>query len=517
VSTICRITSAAWSVSASIARSFPRWFDPPCRSRRSLTSVAVAWWHDAVLYQIYPRSFRDSNGDGIGDLPGVISKLDYLADLGVGGIWLNPITPSPNVDWGYDVADYTAVAPEYGTVDDLDALVADAAERGILVLVDLVPNHTSIRHRWFREHPEYYVWCDRIPNNWLASFGGGPAWTWDEQQGAYYLHNFAKEQPDLDWWSEDVRAEFERILRFWLDRGVAGFRIDVAHALIHDRELRDDPLPDETDPPHTRRLGRRHVYSMNRPETHEILRRWRVLADGYDPRRVLLGEAYVLDPEKLAAFYGDGGNELDLAFAFALLHAELAAAPMRIVVEQVERAFPPEALPAWTGSNHDSGRLATRWAGGDERRAQVALTMLLTLRGVPVLYMGDELALEDGEVSPDRVLDVQEPPRDPCRTPFPWTREGREWRNPWLPFTPTDRNAAESRTLPVAKELIRLRREISGPYEPLDSPPGTWSYRRGSGHTIVLAFDAGAEWEGKPAFAVGASGEPWSAAVFAPR
>ena len=202
-----------------------------------------AWWREAVLYQIYPRSFADSNGDGIGDLPGVIDRLEYLEWLGVDGIWLSPIYPSPNVDWGYDVADYTGVHPDLGTLEDVDRLVAEAGRRGIRVLLDLVPNHTSDRHPWFRERPELYVWSDEIPNNWRSIFGG-PAWTLDEERGRHYLHNFAVEQPDLDWWNPDVHAEFERILRFWFERGIAGFRIDVCHALYKDRELRDDPPGD---------------------------------------------------------------------------------------------------------------------------------------------------------------------------------------------------------------------------------------------------------------------------------
>jgi alpha-glucosidase len=470
----------------------------------------VSWWQDAVVYQIYPRSFADSNGDGIGDLPGVVQRLDYVADLGVDAIWLNPITPSPNVDWGYDVADYTAVDPDLGTLDDLDRLVAAAGERGIRVLLDIVPNHTSIEHPWFRGRPDFYVWADEVPNNWRAAFGGGSAWTLDEQTGRYYLHNFAPGQPDLDWWNPEVRAEFERILRFWFDRGVAGFRIDVAHSLVHDRELRDDPPATADDQPSVQRVGLKRVYSMNRPEVHEVLQSWRRLADEYDPPRILLGEAYVLDPQQLAAFYGSGDDELNLAFGFQLLHAPFEAEPLRAVVELVEAAFPAGALPAWTASNHDDGRLATRWARGDERKARLALLLLLTLRGVPVLYMGDELALENGEVPPERVLDVAVPSRDPGRTPFPWTREGMEWRDPWLPFTSTARNVAESETLAFTRELIRVRRGLSGSYETLPSPPGTWIYRRGSGHRVVLCFEGSVALEGEPLLAVGERGEPWS-------
>jgi alpha-glucosidase len=439
------------------------------------------WWCGGVLYQVYPRSFADSNGDGIGDLEGVASRLDYLEWLGVDGLWLSPIYPSPNVDWGYDVADYTAVHPDLGTLDDLDRLVAEAGRRGIRVLLDLVPNHTSIEHPWFRERPELYVWADEVPNNWRAVFGGGSAWTLDPERGRYYLHNFAREQPDLDWWSPEVRAEFERILRFWFDRGVAGFRIDVAHGLIKDRELRDDP-PDA------------RVYSMNRPETHEIFRGWRRLADSYEPPRVLVGEVYVLDVPAWAQYYGAGSDELNLAFNFALVHSDLEATQMRRVVEATEAALPAGAWPCWIGSNHDVGRLTTRWCGGDEALARCALLLLLGLRGAACLYYGDELALAAGVVPPERILDVGDPPRDPARTPMPWTREGG-WTDPWLPLEDTSRNVEDERadpgsTLHFTRDLIALRRELpdlrGGAYAELPAPEGAWAWRRGEGAVVAV-------------------------------
>ncbi len=348
------------------------------------------------MYQIYPRSYADANGDGVGDLPGLIGKLDYLAWLGVDGIWLNPTMPSPNVDWGYDVSDYCDVHPELGTLDDLDRLVAEAGARGIRVLLDLVPNHTSDRHPWFRERPDFYVWADEIPNNWRSVFGG-PASTLDPQRRRYYLHIFARGQPDLDWWNESVRGVFDEILRFWFDRGVAGFRIDVAHGIVKDRELRDDP-PDGQ--------GRLEaVHSMNRPEVHDVYRRWRRIADAYDPARVLIGETYVLDPVAMASYYGRGSDELSLAFNFSFVHAPLAADALCGVVEATEGALPPGAWPVWTGSNHDVGRLASRWCGGDERKVRCALLALLTLRGSPVLYYGDELGLSDVPVPESRRRD----------------------------------------------------------------------------------------------------------------
>ena len=457
------------------------------------------WWSQGVLYQIYPRSFADSNGDGIGDIPGIVSKLDYLEWLGIDGIWLNPINPSPNVDWGYDVADYTDIHPDLGTLADLDRLVTEATRRGIRLLLDLVPNHTSNRHPWFRERPDYYVWADEIPNNWQAIFGGGSAWTLDPERGRYYLHNFAREQPDLDWWNAEVRAEFERILRFWLDRGVAGFRIDVCHALIKDRELRDDPPATEEDDPHTRAQGVRRVFSMNRPETHEILRDWRTLSDSYEPARILVGEVYVLDVAAWARFYGSGSDELNLAFNFAFVHADLEAEQMRGVVRATEAAAPTGGWPCWTGSNHDAGRLTSRWCGGDEALARCALLVLLTLRGTPFLYYGDELALPAGHVPPELVRDVADPPRDPCRTPMPWTRQGG-WESPWLPLEDTSRNVEDQRsdaasTLHFTRDLIALRRRTpelrTGAYEELPARAGTWAWRRGD--DVVVAANLGSD------------------------
>ena len=447
--------------------------------------MADRWWRDAVLYQVYPRSFADANGDGIGDLAGVTERLEYLDWLGIDGIWLNPIHPSPNVDWGYDVSDYTSVHPDLGTLEDLDRLVAEAGARGIRIVLDLVPNHTSDRHPWFRERPDFYVWSDEVPNNWESIFGGGSAWTRDDERDRYYLHNFAPEQPDVDWWNPDVRTEFERILRFWFDRGVAGFRIDVAHALIKDAELRDDPVIPG--------LGMRRRYSMYRPETHEILREWHALAKEYAPPRLLLGEAYSLEFEEWASYYG-AGDELDLAFAFVLTHASLDADEMRGVVAEVEAVLPTDAWACWTGSNHDIGRFASRWAKGDDALARCALIVLLGLRGTPCLYYGDELALESGVVSEDRILDVASPSRDPGRTPMPWTPDGG-WHDPWLPLTDTRRNVEVQRadagsTLHFTRDLIALRRRLgdlrSGRYEALPAPDGTWVWRRGAGTLVAV-------------------------------
>jgi len=440
---------------------------------------------------VYVRSFCDSDGDGVGDLGGVRSKLDYLKWLGVDAIWLSPTFPSPNVDWGYDVADYLDVHPEYGTLDDLDALIAGARERGIALWLDLVPNHTSIRHRWFREHPEYYVWADRVPNDWTSVFTRRSAWTYDEDTRRYYLHQFAPAQPDLDWWSTAVRHEFEKIVRFWFDRGVAGLRVDVAHGLIKDRELRD---------------GAEHM--RDRPEVLEIYARWQEIAAEYDPKPTLMGETYV--PLQRLWRYA---ARLDLVQSFDFVRAPFRVEALRPIVEQVEANLPAGRSPLWFGSNHDHSRLATRWAGGDERKARAALFLLLTLRGTALLYQGDEIALADGVVPPVRITDVADPPRDPERTPMPWTAGDGEWRDPWLPLVDTSRNvesqtADDDSTLAFVRALIRQRRALAdAPYATLPSERGVWAYARGPATCVVNLSDREVRHEGRRL-------APWETAVF---
>ncbi|HET8757625.1 MAG TPA: alpha-amylase family glycosyl hydrolase [Solirubrobacteraceae bacterium] len=461
----------------------------------------MSWWREGVLYQIYPRSFADSDGDGIGDLRGIIARLDHLEWLGIDGIWLNPTMPSPNDDWGYDVADYCAVHPDLGTLEDLDELVAEAGRRGIRVLLDLVPNHTSDRHGWFQDaltgrdapHREHYVWADPgpdggPPNNWLSNFSG-PAWTLHEPTGQYYLHNFLATQPDLNWWNETVREEFDAILRFWYERGIAGFRIDVCHAIVNDRELRDDPAATPDDHPKVLERGLRQVFSMNRPEVHDVLKRWRALSGD----RILVGETYVLEVDQLIPFYGSGEDQLHMAFNFLFVHAALDAGELRPIVEAIEEKLPAGAWPVWTGSNHDAGRLATRWAGGDEAKARCALMMLLTLRGTPFLYYGDELALVEGDVPEARRKDPVPEHRDGCRTPMPWTDEPAP--DMWLPLFDTTRNVAAQREDPgsvlhLVRDLVALRRERDdlrrGGYETLPAPAGAWLWRRGDGTTVAV-------------------------------
>jgi alpha-glucosidase len=477
------------------------------------------WWREGVIYQVYPRSFQDSNGDGVGDLPGVISQLDYLQWLGIDAIWLTPITVSPDKDMGYDVADYCNVQPAFGTLDDVDELIREAGKREIKVVLDIVPNHTSDQHPWFVDarssrtarHRDWYVWADPKPdggrpNNWVSAFGG-PAWTLDKQTGQYYLHNFLPEQPDLNWWSAEVRDVFDEIYRFWFDRGVAGFRIDVAHGIVKDRELRDNPPATRDDPPHVRAFGQRFIYNVERPEVHDVLRHWRRLADGFDPRRILLGETYVLDVRTMGRFYGSG-DELHLAFNFTYVHAPFKADALADVVAESERVIPDVGWPLWSVSNHDVPRVMSRWCEGDEARLRCALLSLLALPGTPVLYYGDEIGMADTAIKRE---DLQDPlgkrhwpeprGRDPERTPMPWRNTAGggftlPGVRPWLPIGDmATRNVEDQRrdpesTLWFVRELIEHRRQSAelrrGTYRQIPSPPGTWVWRRGQATTIAL-------------------------------
>jgi alpha-glucosidase len=473
------------------------------------------WWEGAVLYQVYVRSFADSDGDGYGDLAGVIDRLDYLSWLGPDGVWLSPTMPSPDEDWGYDVSDYRGVHPQLGTLADLDRLVAEAGRRGIRVLLDLVPNHTSSAHPWFpaarsgrdSQYRDYYVWADPAPgggppNNWLAA-AGGSAWTLDNGSGQYYLHNFLPSQPDLNWWNPAVHAEFEQILRFWFDRGVAGFRIDVAHGLYKDALLRDNPPADASIHPRMAGHGLNPVYNSNRPQTHEVFRRWRNIADSYPPGRLLLGETWVFPVERIVPYYGDD-DELQLAFNFPFLFSELPDLPE--AVTRTMAALQPRACPVWAGSNHDVPRLATRWADGDERKTRLALLVLLTLPGITTIYYGDEIGMTNTDVPPElqrdamsRSSDHWRGSRDCARTPMQWSPEpgagfSRPEVKPWLPFGDYQHvNVASQRdrqgsVLTLVRDLIELRRaELSGrvaDYQRLTSEP--WTYRAGS---LVVAVN----------------------------
>ncbi len=460
-------------------------------------SATPPWWQTAVVYQIYPRSFADADGNGIGDLPGILAHLDDLAWLGVDAIWVSPFYPSPMRDFGYDVADYYDVDPVFGTLADFDALVAAAHERGLRVLVDWVPNHSSSDHPWFvaarssrsDRKRDWYIWRDpgpggELPNNWTSTFTqGAPAWTLDAATGQLYLHLFLPEQPDLNWANPAVEAAMHDTLRFWLDRGVDGFRMDVIHGIGKDPALPDDPPDLAPVVPHS---------ALNdTPETHELLRRIRKLLDSYPGDRVAVGEVFLLSTAKVAEYYGDG-DELHLAFNFPPLFAPWAADAWRKRIARAEQAIGGVGgWPTWVLSNHDNPRHRTRY-GGSEPRARAAAVLLLTLRGTPFLYAGEELGLEDAVVPPAQVVDPGG--RDGCRAPIPWLvapPHGWAGADPWLPFPPASgersweaRRADEGSILHLYRRLLAARRRSPalqrGTLELLPAPDGIVAYRRAS-------------------------------------
>jgi alpha-glucosidase len=416
------------------------------------------------VYQIYPRSFADGNGDGVGDLHGITANLEHLAWLGVDALWLSPVYRSPMDDFGYDVADYCDIDPLFGDLDAFDALVRRARELDLRVVVDLVPNHSSDQHPWFqaarrsREDPkrDWYVWRDGggpdvPPNNWLGAFiDGGRAWTWDAATEQWYLHLFLPQQPDLNWDNPEVVEAIHDVVRFWLDRGVAGFRIDVVHCIGKDPALPDDVPPWDAIP---------HCASHEHPSTHGHIRRLRQLVDGFPGDPVLIGETALPGTSWVAPYYGDG-DELHLAFNFAATHAPFDAAGWhRRIRRVVEELDPRGAWPTWVLSNHDVPRHRTRY-GGSESRARVAAVALLTHRGTPFLYAGEELGLLDAQVPPERVVDPGG--RDGCRAPIPWTADaGHGWgTDPWLPFPPeaAQRSVAAQRADPTS--VLHLYRRL---------------------------------------------------------
>jgi alpha-glucosidase len=447
--------------------------------------MALAWWQRAVFYQIYPRSFADSNRDGIGDLDGITAHLDYLNDgtprsLGVDAIWLNPINPSPLNDWGYDVSDYCGIHPDLGTLASFDRLLAAAHRRGIRVIVDLVPNHTSDRHPWFiesrssRTSPkrDWYIWRpgagDRPPNNWQSSFGG-PAWKYDERSAEYYLHMFLESQPDLNFRSRAVVEAMHAVMRFWMARGADGFRIDVIAGLIKDVQLRDNPTRLESDPDIPwYAAGTQHgLHSNDQPEVHDIIRGFRRVTDEF-PDRMMVGETWPNRLDHIADYLRPG--ELQLAFNFRFVLARYAAARFRAAIETTARTFGPHAWPTWTLSNHDFPRHITRYgAGGDgARRARVAAVMIMTLRGTPFIYYGEEIGMPNAEIPRERMLDPVG--RDGCRTPMQWSdaKNGgfSDADDTWLPcgdFASVNvaRQQDDPRSmLALYRRLIRLRREM---------------------------------------------------------
>jgi alpha-glucosidase len=442
----------------------------------------VPWWRSGVIYQVYPRSFQDHDGDGVGDLGGIRSRLGHLVDLGIDAVWISPIYRSPMADFGYDISDLRAIDPLFGTLDDLDALVAAAHEQGVKVLLDLVPGHTSDQHPWFvgsrssRSDPkrDWYVWADAAPgggppNNWVSEFGG-PAWTWDEGTDQYYLHLYLRAQPALNWRNPEVRAAIFEVMRFWLDRGVDGFRIDAVEHLVPDASLRDNP-PDPTwteslGP--ARRLERRHT--AHQPEVLEIARQMRQVADDYDGDRVLVGEAYG-SLAQVMAYYGDDLDGFQLPFNFGLIGAAWTARELAYLVEDYEVALPDGAWPNWVLGNHDRSRIASRVGAA---QARVAAMLLLTLRGTPTLYQGDELGMTDVRIPPEAVRDpweLQVPGlglgRDPVRTPIRWgdgPGGGFTDGDPWLPIGEDTPSVAAQRDDPSSmlrfhQRLIALRRD----------------------------------------------------------
>ena len=466
------------------------------------------WWQGAVFYEIYVRSFADSNDDGIGDLPGITSRLDYLKRLGVDAIWLTPFYPSPQKDHGYDVADYTDVNPEYGTLADFDLLTARAHDLGLKLIVDLVPNHTSDLHPWFQAaltspddpHRAFYYFAgaraDGLPpNNWRSAFGG-PAWARDDPSGQWYLHLFAPEQPDLNWWNPGVRAEFERIVGFWLDRGADGYRIDVASALFKRKDLADVPMVDD--------LLRGTVRPdpaflvVDQPEVHDVYRSWRKIADTYRPDRVLVGE--IFGSQRQARYIVPG--QLDMAFALIPVRWD-AERWKHWIDADLQALRRPGAAPTWDLSNHDVVRHVTRFGGGTVggRRARAALLLLLGLPGQVLLYQGDELGLEEVDLPPEARQDPvfihsqgRHVGRDGCRVPLPWKKgepnAGFSTVSPWLPMPPGwDRFAAFAEEasggsmLGFYKRALALRRRLArwlpSSITWLAAPAGVLVFQRG--------------------------------------
>ena len=441
------------------------------------------WWEGAVIYQIYPRSFADADGDGIGDLAGIAGRLDHLrgtdGSLGVDAIWLSPIYPSPLHDFGYDVSDYIDVAPEYGTLADLDALIAACHERGLRLLMDLVPSHTSIAHPWFVESRssrssrkrDWYIWADAArdggpPSNWTAVFGG-PAWEWDEATGQYYLHTFYPEQPDLNWRNSEVAGAIADVMRFWFRRGVDGFRVDAIFAAVKDALLRDNP-PDRRPaaiPGLGTGGGQDPLWSMNRPEVHDVIRGMRRVTAEF-PGRVLVGEAYV-PVEELAGYLGHGADdEFHLAFNFELLLSPWEHQHLTLAIERSEALHPAAVWPTYAFSNHDQQRPASRW--GPER-ARAAAFLLLTLRGVAVLYAGEEIGMVDADPAMLPSPPFDRAGRDGVRTPMQWDATpngGFTGGRPWLPLIdPATRNVEAQRDddpslLALYRRLIAARRSV---------------------------------------------------------
>ena len=489
------------------------------------------WWRGAVIYQIYPRSFLDTNGDGVGDLPGIIERLDYIASLGVDAIWISPFYKSPMADFGYDIADYRQVDPLFGNMADFDRLLSKAHSLGLKVMIDQVPSHTSVDHAWFRESREnannakadWYVWADArddgtAPNNWLSIFGG-VAWQWEPRRGQYFLHNFLASQPDLNFHNPAVRAATLDNLKFWLDKGVDAFRLDAINFCFHDRALRDNPPK-----PKEQRVGRGftpdnpyafqyHYYNNTQPENLEFLEELRRLVDGY-PGTATLGENSSEDSLATMAVY-TSDRRLHMGYSFELLTDDLSAAFVRRTVEALEAKL-IDGWPCWAISNHDVKRVLSRW-GGDAPTPDLAklLTALVaSLRGSVCIYQGEELGLPEAEIGFDHLRDPYGiafwpnfKGRDGCRTPMPWNEgddAGFSTATPWLPIPPAHRALAVSRqdgdpesVLSGFREFMRWRREHDalrlGSIRFFDAPEPVLAFaREHAGHTLIVVFNLGA-------------------------
>lgn len=496
------------------------------------------WWRDGIIYQIYPRSFADSNGDGIGDLNGITARLDYLQDLGIDAIWLSPIYPSPDADFGYDVADYTAIDPKFGTMDDFDRLLEEAHRRDIRIVLDLVLNHTSDQHPWFlesrssRDNPyrDWYIWRDPAPgggppNNWQSRFGG-PGWEFDQHTGQYYFHMFHKAQPDLNYRNPAVRQAVLDVFRFWLDKGVDGFRLDVFNAYFKDAELRSNP-------PRLGLIGwdrQHHRYDIDQPEMLPFLKEVRELLDAY-PERYAVGETFEATPARAAAYTGK--DRLHATFNFKFTSCRWRPRCFLKSIVEWEGALSPDDWPNYVLNNHDLPRTGTRYAiGENDARLKVAAAMLLTLRGTPFLYYGEEIGMRDIRLSRDEILDPVGKRywpfykgRDGCRAPMQWDDSpyaGFSNVQPWLPVHPdyTFRNVAAQQGEPDSlletyRQLIRLRRKLPalqrGVFVPLVyEPAAILAYlRQTSDQTVLVALNfrrapnrlvlgsamSGAEWQ----------------------
>ena len=440
--------------------------------------MSFAWWQKGVIYQIYPRSFQDSNGDGIGDLAGILTRVDYLKWLGVDAVWISPIYPSPMADFGYDISDYTNIDPVYGILGDLDAVV-DALHRvGIKLILDYVPNHTSIAHPWFVEsrrsrsaaRRNWYIWRDprpggAPPTNWLSQFGGS-AWTFDPATEQYYYHAYLPEQPDLNWRNPDVQAAMLDVLRFWLDRGVDGFRVDAIHMLLEDERMIDNP----SNPAWTQGQSPSHelirTYTADLPEVHTHIAAMRRVADEYQDR-ALIGEAY-LPIERLMLYYGESLKGFQLPFNFHLISTPWMPRRIAELIEDYERSLPTGAWPNWVLGNHDKSRVRSRL--GSDANARLAAMLLLTLRGTPTLYNGDEIGMHDGRITLEHVRDPWEKKvpglglgRDPCRTPLLWDdgpSAGFTSGEPWLPLNSSHNHCNVAAQIEDPHSILNLYRAL---------------------------------------------------------